>query len=148
MVELATHLIECFAFSVTTTFTCTLKFVVKDCDPNTGEADEEGYEDEYVVSIWSCDALMWFYHVGVHILRRLGFYFYPAWRSWGHRLRPCAEGDEAQFCCFLGGSGSIQWIGGYLRPLQHEVHWWSVPGTLPGENHISFWYRNCCRLLN
>jgi len=33
----------------TGTFSCTLKFVVKDCDPNTGEADEEGYEDEYVL---------------------------------------------------------------------------------------------------
>ena len=37
------------ASSVTSTFTCTLKFLVKDCDPNTGEADEEGYEDEYMV---------------------------------------------------------------------------------------------------
>ena len=28
----------------------TLKFVVKDCDPNTGEPDDEvGYPDEYVV---------------------------------------------------------------------------------------------------
>ena len=34
------------------TFSCTLKFIVKDCDPNTGEADDEGYEDEYVVSEW------------------------------------------------------------------------------------------------
>ena len=34
----------------TATFSCTLKFVVKDCDPATGEADDEGYEDEYVVS--------------------------------------------------------------------------------------------------
>ncbi|XP_045165335.1 coatomer subunit gamma-2-like [Mercenaria mercenaria] len=34
---------------VTGTFSCTLKFVVKDCDPNTGEADEEGYDDEYVL---------------------------------------------------------------------------------------------------
>ena len=25
-------------------------FMVKDCDPNTGEADEVGYEDEYLVS--------------------------------------------------------------------------------------------------
>ena len=33
------------------TFSCTLKFIVKDCDPNTGEADDEGYEDEYVVGI-------------------------------------------------------------------------------------------------
>ncbi|KAJ8302194.1 hypothetical protein KUTeg_021181 [Tegillarca granosa] len=34
---------------VTGTFNCTLKFVVKDCDPNTGEPDDEGYEDEYVL---------------------------------------------------------------------------------------------------
>ena len=38
--------------SVTGTFSCTLKFIVKDCDPNTGEADEEGYDDEYVVCNW------------------------------------------------------------------------------------------------
>ncbi|KAI8619993.1 adaptin N terminal region-domain-containing protein [Chytriomyces sp. MP71] len=31
------------------TFGNTLKFVVKDCDPTTGEADEEGYEDEYLL---------------------------------------------------------------------------------------------------
>ena len=24
--------------------------MVKDCDPSTGEPDDEGYEDEYVVS--------------------------------------------------------------------------------------------------
>ena len=37
--------------SVTGTFLNTLKFVVKDCDPNTGEPDDDvGYEDEYVVS--------------------------------------------------------------------------------------------------
>jgi hypothetical protein len=32
-------------------FSNTLKFMVKDCDPNTGEADEVGYDDEYVVSL-------------------------------------------------------------------------------------------------
>lgn len=37
--------------TVVGTFNCTLKFVVKDCDPNTGEPDDEGYEDEYVVGI-------------------------------------------------------------------------------------------------
>ena len=37
--------------SVTGTFLNTLKFLVKDCDPNTGEPDDEvGYDDEYVVS--------------------------------------------------------------------------------------------------
>ncbi|KAI8880513.1 Coatomer, gamma subunit [Backusella circina FSU 941] len=30
-------------------FTNTLRFIVKDCDPTTGEADEEGYDDEYQV---------------------------------------------------------------------------------------------------
>ena len=37
-------------FTVTATFSCTLKFLVKDCDPNTGEPDDDGYDDEYVVS--------------------------------------------------------------------------------------------------
>ena len=36
--------------TIATTFTCTLKFLVKDCDPNTGEPDDDGYEDEYMVS--------------------------------------------------------------------------------------------------
>lgn len=36
---------------LTGSFVNTLKFIVKDCDVNTGEADEEGYEDEYVVSL-------------------------------------------------------------------------------------------------
>lgn len=35
--------------TVATSFSCTLKFVVKDCDPTTGEADDEGYDDEYVL---------------------------------------------------------------------------------------------------
>ncbi|EGF78626.1 hypothetical protein BATDEDRAFT_35627 [Batrachochytrium dendrobatidis JAM81] len=30
-------------------FSNTLKFVVKDCDPNTGEPDEEGFDDEYLL---------------------------------------------------------------------------------------------------
>lgn len=27
-----------------------MKYLVRDCDPNTGEPDDDGYEDEYVVS--------------------------------------------------------------------------------------------------
>lgn len=30
-------------------FSCMLKYQVKDCDPNTGEVDDEGYEDEYAL---------------------------------------------------------------------------------------------------
>ncbi|MEE6502215.1 hypothetical protein FKM82_004445 [Ascaphus truei] len=35
--------------AVSCTFSCMLKFTVKDCDPNTGETEEDGYEDEYVL---------------------------------------------------------------------------------------------------
>ena len=38
----------------TATFSCTMKFIVKDCDPTTGEADDDGYEDEYVVCFICC----------------------------------------------------------------------------------------------
>ncbi|XP_076343062.1 coatomer subunit gamma-2-like isoform X2 [Tachypleus tridentatus] len=37
------------AIMVAGTFSNTLKYLVKDCDPNIGEADEEGYEDEYIL---------------------------------------------------------------------------------------------------
>jgi len=38
------------AATVSASFTCTLKFIVKDCDPSTGEPDDdEGYDDEYVL---------------------------------------------------------------------------------------------------
>ena len=34
----------------TATFGATLKFIVKDCDPNTGLPDsDEGYDDEYML---------------------------------------------------------------------------------------------------
>uniref|UniRef100_A0AAY5KEQ2 Coatomer subunit gamma n=1 Tax=Esox lucius TaxID=8010 RepID=A0AAY5KEQ2_ESOLU len=35
--------------AVSCTFSCTLKYLVKDCDPNTGEPDDDGYDDEYVL---------------------------------------------------------------------------------------------------
>lgn len=34
---------------VSCTFSCTMKYLVRDCDPNTGEPDDDGYDDEYVV---------------------------------------------------------------------------------------------------
>ena len=43
--------------TVAGTFLNTLKFAVKDCDPISGEVDDEdgpGYDDEYVVSGTSC----------------------------------------------------------------------------------------------
>lgn len=33
------------------TCSCTMKFTVRDCDPDTGVPAEEGYDDEYVVSL-------------------------------------------------------------------------------------------------
>lgn len=43
-------------------FSNTLKFVVKDCDPSTGEYEEEGYEDEYMVNTW-VDYVIIFYFI-------------------------------------------------------------------------------------
>jgi coatomer protein complex subunit gamma len=34
---------------------CVLKFTVKEIDPSTGEAEEEGYEDEYQVRSSWCE---------------------------------------------------------------------------------------------
>jgi hypothetical protein len=34
---------------------CVLKFTVKEIDPSTGEAEEEGYEDEYQVRTSRCE---------------------------------------------------------------------------------------------
>lgn len=61
-------LFYCLFISVTGTFSCTLKFIVKDCDPNTGEADDEGYDDEYVVSEHLCVKIMTV-SVGVYMVR-------------------------------------------------------------------------------
>uniref|UniRef100_A0A8D0G8K2 Coatomer subunit gamma n=1 Tax=Sphenodon punctatus TaxID=8508 RepID=A0A8D0G8K2_SPHPU len=35
--------------AVTCTFSCTMKFTVRDCNPNTGVPEEDGYDDEYVL---------------------------------------------------------------------------------------------------
>uniref|UniRef100_A0A8C5RHF5 Coatomer subunit gamma n=1 Tax=Laticauda laticaudata TaxID=8630 RepID=A0A8C5RHF5_LATLA len=35
--------------TVACTFSCTMKFTVRDCDPNTGMPDDDGYDDEYVL---------------------------------------------------------------------------------------------------
>ncbi|NXK88158.1 COPG2 protein, partial [Formicarius rufipectus] len=35
--------------AVACTFSCTMRFTVRDCDPNTGVPEEDGYEDEYVL---------------------------------------------------------------------------------------------------
>ncbi|XP_023774680.1 LOW QUALITY PROTEIN: coatomer subunit gamma-2 [Cyanistes caeruleus] len=35
--------------AVACTFSCTMRFTVRDCDPGTGLPEEEGYEDEYVL---------------------------------------------------------------------------------------------------
>lgn len=53
--------------SVACTFSCTLKFTVKDCDPNTGETEEDGYEDEYVVS-WTESPLV---VIGLNVIEHL-----------------------------------------------------------------------------
>ena len=61
----------------TGTFGCTLKFRVKDCDPNTGEVDsEEGYDDEYVLE----DAEV---TLADHMQRTIVPNFGSAWEEFG-----------------------------------------------------------------
>ena len=58
---MANVMIEAFPIVIVTgTFLNTLKFLVKDCDPATGEPDDEvGYDDEYVVCGWvACGAVV------------------------------------------------------------------------------------------
>lgn len=44
--------------AVTGALACTMKYTVKDCDPSTGEPDdEEGYADEFVVWISLIDSI-------------------------------------------------------------------------------------------
>lgn len=42
-------MMNCHPSAVSCTFSCTMKYLVRDCDPNTGEPDDDGYDDEYVV---------------------------------------------------------------------------------------------------
>ncbi|XP_074832121.1 coatomer subunit gamma-2 isoform X1 [Carettochelys insculpta] len=35
--------------AVACTFSCTMKFTVRDCNPNTGAPEDDGYDDEYVL---------------------------------------------------------------------------------------------------
>lgn len=37
-----------------------MKYLVRDCDPNTGEPDDDGYDDEYVVRNRKCVTLFIF----------------------------------------------------------------------------------------
>jgi hypothetical protein len=54
------------------TFTGKLEFVVKDCDPETGEADEEGYEDSYMVSFNDYSAPFDLYFLVLYNLLSIG----------------------------------------------------------------------------
>lgn len=63
--------------AITGTFSNTLKFKVKDCDPNTGEPDdEEGYDDEYVLE--DVEVL-----VADHVQRVMKPNFAAAWEEVG-----------------------------------------------------------------
>lgn len=62
---------------VTATFNCTLRFIVKDCDPNTGEPDvEDGYPDEYALEQVECN-------VADHVQKVLKADFGASWEEVG-----------------------------------------------------------------
>ena len=59
-----------------TTLSCQMKFVVHDCDPNSGEADEQGFPDEYVIDDIEIS-------VGDHIQKVLKPNFAASWDEVG-----------------------------------------------------------------
>lgn len=61
---------------VSGTFECNMKFTVKDCDPNTGEPDSEGYEDEYALETVEVE-------VADHVQRVLKPNFSASWEEVG-----------------------------------------------------------------
>lgn len=62
---------------VTSTFECMMKFIVKDCDPSTGEPDNDGYEDEYALEAVEVD-------VADHVMRVLKPNFGASWEEVGN----------------------------------------------------------------
>ncbi|KFO29351.1 Coatomer subunit gamma-2 [Fukomys damarensis] len=62
--------------AVAGTFSCTMKFTVRDCDPNTGVPDEDGYDDEYVLEDLEVS-------VSDHIQKILKPNFAAAWEEVG-----------------------------------------------------------------
>jgi len=62
---------------VSGTFSCNMKFIVKDCDPNTGEPDnEEGYQDEYALEDVEVN-------VADHVQKALKANFAASWEEVG-----------------------------------------------------------------
>jgi len=61
---------------VSATFECNMKFTVKDCDPNTGEPDSEGYDDEYALEVVEIE-------VADHVQRVLKPNFAASWEEVG-----------------------------------------------------------------
>lgn len=72
------------------TFSCTMKFTVRDCDPDTGVPAEEGYDDEYVVSLPCTDSPWPLAPLSDSRLERTLFYEHSTWThgilSVSHRL--------------------------------------------------------------
>nr|XP_033814492.1 coatomer subunit gamma-2 isoform X2 [Geotrypetes seraphini] len=62
--------------AVSCTFNCTMKFVVRDCDPSTGLPDDDGYDDEYVLEDLEVT-------LGDHVQKVLKPSFAAAWEEIG-----------------------------------------------------------------
>lgn len=61
---------------VSATFECAMKFMVKDCDPSTGEPEGDGYQDEYALETVEID-------VADHVQRVLKPNFGASWEEVG-----------------------------------------------------------------
>ncbi|XP_028810019.1 coatomer subunit gamma-2 isoform X2 [Denticeps clupeoides] len=104
--------------AVSCTFSCTMKYLVRDCDPNTGEPDDDGYDDEYVVRISPCgDPSETALPIGRHVASSSLAFSLPAGGPGGDRRRPHTEGPEAQLRSSLGGGGRRVREGGDVRAV-------------------------------
>lgn len=122
---------------VSATFNCTMKFLVKDCDPATGEPDEDGYRDEYVVSVlgdqticilnvimFLLDSLFLVPVMGHNFIcnsiTTIQLFTWTVGRCGADHSRPHTEGHQAKLFSLLGRNWRSMWTGGHLRTFQHE----------------------------
>lgn len=83
-----------------------MKYLVRDCDPNTGEPDDDGYNDEYVVSSLISKLYLFLKVLVLMCLTHLHTLVLLVRGSRSDCSRPHTESPEAEFRCSVGGGRS------------------------------------------
>ena len=97
------------------TVSATLKFVVKDCDPTTGEPDsDEGYPDEYVLEDLELA-------IADYVQRSMKANFGAAWEELVRVFTVTTHvANQLVLTELIYCAGSRERAGGYLRTVVHE----------------------------